>query len=49
MVAENNAMRIAKVVLEDLAGKLQWFAVIHRVLVGIVVVTVVFPDNAEPV
>ena len=42
-------MRISKVVLEDLAGKLQWFAVVYRVLVGIVVVSVVFPNNAEPV
>ena len=49
LVAEEDAVRISKVVLEDLAGKLEWFAIVHRVLVGIVVVAVVFPDNAEPV
>ena len=49
MVAEDDAMRISKVVLEDLAGKLQWFAVVYRVLVGFVVIAVVLPDNAEPV
>ena len=49
LVAEDDAVRISKVVLEDLAGKLQWFAVVYRVLVGIVVVSVVFPDNAGPV
>ena len=49
LVAEDDAVRIPKVALEDFAGKLQWFAVVYRVLVVIVVVSVVFPDNAEPV
>ena len=42
-------MRISQVVLEDLAGQLQWFALVDCVLVGVVRVVRVFPDDAEPV
>ena len=49
MVAEDNAVRISQVVLEDLAGQLQWFASVDCVLVGDVRVLQVLPDNAEPV
>ena len=49
MVAEDNAMGVAEVILEDLAGKLQRLAVLDSILVRIVVVLVVPPYNTKPV
>ena len=49
MVAEDNAMGVAEVILEDLAGKLQGLAVLDSVLVRIVVVFAVPPYDTKPV
>ena len=46
-VAEDDAMRIAQVVVEDLAGQLQRFALVDRVLVRVVSVVGALPENAE--
>ena len=41
-------MRVSQAVLEDLAGQLQRLALVDRVLVRVVRVVGVLPDDAEP-